>query len=36
MRAVRAEVFHAGGRIDGQADGWTDRHDETDSRHSKY
>ena len=31
IRPVRAEMFHVGEEIDGQADGWTNRHDEADS-----
>jgi len=36
IRPVEAEMFHAGGRIDGQEDGWTDRHGAADSHFSNY
>jgi len=34
IRPVGAELFHAGGRMDGQKDRQTDRQDETKSRFS--
>jgi hypothetical protein len=36
IRPVGAELFHADERTDDQTDGQTDRHDETNSRFSKF
>ena len=36
IRLLRAELFHADGRTDGWTDRQTGRHDEANSRFSKF